>query len=102
MPDNTDIGIYRSKDYEVFKYKLNPLAHGIVDLILTGQTASTLFVSKGVTNNLSYVFGMTDRYNLVAKYGADILGLNQNYWEQRQSTVYKSKLIEHIKEIINA
>ena len=94
-PDGTDIGIYQSKDYEIFKYKINPLAHGTIDLILTGQTASTLFPKKGSANGL-FTFGMNDRHNLL-RFGKDILGLNQQWFVNRQKEVYVSKLMKEIK-----
>lgn len=95
-PDNSKIGTYRSKEYRKFKSILNPKAGGYVDLLLTGQTASSLFVHKG-TQNGSFIFGMNDRYNLIGKYGKDILGLNQNWFINRQKEKYVSELMKEIK-----
>jgi hypothetical protein len=95
-PNDTDIGHYRSKAYEDFKYRLNPLAYGTADLILTGQTANSLFLHKG-SQARGFIFGMKDRYNLLGEYGWDILGLNENTFFNRQQSVYVKALLQTIK-----
>lgn len=96
-PDDTKIGTYRSKEYRRFKEILNPKANGYVDLLLTGQTASTLFPQKG-SENSGFIFGMNDTHNLIGRYEKDILGLNQNWFVNRQKEVYLNKLIQEIKQ----
>ena len=95
-PDGTDIGHYRSKAYELYKYQLNPLAYGTVDLLLTRQTASTLFVHRGSQNG-GFIFGMNDTHNLIGRYGKDILGLNKQWFDNRQSAFYRLQLIQEIQ-----
>jgi hypothetical protein len=41
---------------------------------------------------------MNDQYNLVGKYGKDILGLNQETFEKRQADIYRYTLIYIIKK----
>lgn len=95
-PDESKIGTYRNKNYRELKKVLNPKANGYVDLLLTGQTASTLFVHKGSEKG-SFIFGMKDTHNLIGRYGKDIMGLNQTWFINRQKEVYLSKLIQEIK-----
>lgn len=102
-PDGNIIGKYSMSDegqaYADFKNQRNPLAGwGNVDLLLTRQTANSLFVrpfGKG------YLFEMKDRYNLVGKYGKDILGLNQETFNQRQRDLYRYALMQDIQKILN-
>lgn len=96
-PNNEKIGIYRDAEYAIFKDQINPRANGYVDLLLTRQTASTLFVHQGNSKS-SFIFGMTDRYNLVGKYGRDILGLNQQWFDKRQNDIYRITLVYSIKK----
>lgn len=88
---------YRSADYAIFKSQINPLAKGHVDLLLSRQTARTLFVRKGLTDS-GFTFGMQDYHNLLDKYGNGILGLNQDWFVNRQKEVYLNKLIQEIKQ----
>lgn len=94
-PDGRDIGYYHNNEYGYYKFKLNPLAHGTIDLILTGKTASSLFIRKGSANGL-FTFGMNDTNNLL-RFGKDILGLNQQWFVNRQKEVYLRKLVTEIK-----
>lgn len=96
LPDGNRIGYYRDKNYREFKQTLNPLASGTVDLILTGRTVSTLFVRRSGSPR-AYIFGMNDRYNLIGKYGIDILGLNEQTFEQREARAYAPELVKLIK-----
>lgn len=83
---------YRSADYAIFKREINPLAKGHVDLLLSRQTAKTLFVRKGLTNS-GFTFGMTDYHNLLGKYGNGILGLDQEWFNKRQADIYRITLV---------
>lgn len=97
-PDNTKIGIYKDAEYAIFKDHINPRANGYVDLLLTRQTASSLFV---VPNSVGFTFKMNDRHNLIGKYGDAILGLNQDYFNQRQKDVYRLTLSVEMQKILN-
>lgn len=95
-PDGNRIGFYRDPEYAIFKEQINPRADGTVDLLLSRQTASTLFVSKGNKNG-SFIFGMNDTHNLIGRYGIDILGLNQEWFNKRQNDIYRLTLVFDIK-----
>jgi hypothetical protein len=95
-PDGDKIGVYRSAEYAIFKDQINPRADGYVDLLLTRQTANTLFVQS--LRNRKYLFGMKDYHNLIGRYGLDILGLNQETFEKRQADIYRYTLIYIIKK----
>jgi hypothetical protein len=99
-PNNNIIGEYRDPEYQEMKYFKNPRARGYVDLILTGQTASTLIVKPYY--NKAFLFSINDQHNLVGKYGLDILGINKDYWDNRQRDIYRYVLIQDIKKILNA
>ena len=96
-PDGTRIGTYRDPEYKQIKLAQNPKADGYVDLLYTWRTARSLFVHIGSEPN-GYLFGWTDNYNLVGKYGLDILGLNQEWFLKRQKDIYRYTMIFQIKK----
>jgi len=96
-PSGDKIGTYRDPEYAIFKDQINPKGNGYVDLLLTRQTANSLFVHRA-SQPREFIFGMNDRYNLVGKYGLDILGLNQETFDKRQSDIYRYTLIYIIKK----
>lgn len=101
-PDKEIIGYYSNSemgyDYADFKNKINPRAgFGNVDLILTGQTSRSLFV-KPAQKKGDYIFGMNDSHNLIGRYGMDILGLNQDWFNNRQNQIYRLTLVYNIKK----
>lgn len=95
-PDGSIIGNYRDPEYKDAKYYMNPLAGGHVDLMFTKRTANSLFIKK--THPSSFIFDWNDRYNLVGKYGLDILGINKEYFDQRQKDIYRYTLIYQINK----
>ena len=102
-PDGEKIGQYSKTDegqmYADFKNQINPLAgFGNVDLLLTRRTANTLFIREF---GKGYMFGMRDTHNLVGRYGVDILGLNQETFNQRQKDIYRYVLINDISKVLN-
>lgn len=99
-PDGRLIGMYRDPFYATEKYYLNPLAKGNVDLILTGSFTNKLFVKQ---YGKGYLFDSTDvkTGNLLGKYGLDIMGLNQEWFNKRQSEIYKFTLQVQIRKILN-
>jgi len=96
-PNGEKIGTYRSAEYAIFKDQINPRANGYVDLLLTRQTANSLFIHRA-NQPREFLFGMFDRYNLVGRYGLDILGLNQETFDKRQADIYRYTLIYVIKK----
>lgn len=92
LPNGEAIGQYRSPGYAALKYSMNPMAGGDVDLILTGAFSNSLFVvSKG---DSKFIFDATDskKASLVDKYGEDIMGLNQQAFEDLQRKDLKEQL----------
>lgn len=88
LPDGSLIGNYKSAEYAIDKYQMNPLAGGHVDLILTRSFTNQLYVEK--VQPRTYLFNSSDykTNSLIGKYSIDIMGLNQEYWNNRQKEVY--------------
>ena len=78
---NDTFDTYRSKNYEIFKSRLNPSAGGNVDLILTGAFVDAMYLLKPKQGR--YKFGNTDKKRNILKemYGDNIFGLNQRVFE---------------------
>lgn len=98
MPDGSRIGFYRNPAYRLYKTEKNPLAGGTVDLINTGSYTRQLFVDD--LSNSKYIFDSRDDKTdlLVAKYGADILGLNETTWINFQNDEVVPELGKYIKK----
>ena len=97
-PDGKKIGKYKDAEYAFFKQAINPMANGYVDLMLSRSFVGKMYVrpfTKG-----SYLFDSTDYKtgNLVGKYGLDIMGLNQDWFEKRQKDVYTFVLVNRIRK----
>jgi len=92
---------YRSKNYEIFKSKKNPLAGGSVDLILTGKFVNAMFLKSQMKGK--YFFGNRDSKAkmLANKYGNDIFGLNQKVFSKFQKDIIKNRFIRQIKQRLN-
>lgn len=100
-PDGNKIGRYSDPEYAYFKSQINPLAgFGNVDLLLTRQFTGKMFVKPYAAG---YIFDTTDekRGNLLGKYGIEIMGLNQDWFTQRQKDIYKNVLLFDISRILN-
>lgn len=98
-PNGKRIGGYQNGEYANEKNQMNPLAgFGNVDLIYSHSFTSKLFLKQYESN--SYIFNSTDNKtdNLIGKYGLDIMGLNQEWFNQRQKDIYKYTLIFQIKK----
>jgi len=99
LPDGGVIGVYRNPNYQIMKQRMNPLAGGDVDLILTGKFTNQLFVKS--LNNSRFIFDSQDEKTsmLKARYTDDIMGLNTETFEKLQKEKYAPKLITYIKQI---
>ncbi len=99
-PNGKKIGEYRNAEYAIFKDNINPLANGYVDLLLTRQFSSKLFVR---TFGSGFMFNSTDNKtgSLIGQYGIDIMGLNQDWFNNRQRNIYKPVLDFEISRILN-
>lgn len=105
-PDGTKIGRYSQSDegqsYADFKYQRNPLAgFGNVDLLLTRSFFNSLFLQP--YRRRAFIFKGNDvkTNDLIRKYGIDILGISQEYFDQRQSEIYRLVLVYNIKRYAN-
>jgi hypothetical protein len=97
LPNYKKIGRYASDDYAHKKYLINPLAgYDNVDLMVTGSFVNSFFV-RNATTRRAFIFGANDTNDLVGRYGKDILGLNQKWFENRQKEKYVSDLVNEIK-----
>lgn len=96
--DDKTLLSYRSKGYEIFKSKLNPIAGGAVDLILSGRFVDAMFLLK--PTNGKYLFGNLDskKQVLTQKYGINIFGLNQKVFTKFQIDIIKPRFIRKLKE----
>lgn len=101
MPDGSLIGNYRSAEYAIDKYQMNPSADGHVDLMLTRAFVNHLFVEQ--VRPRAFLFNSTDwkTNHLISKYTIDIMGINQKYWETRQKEVYLPVFMFQIKRKAN-
>lgn len=98
-PDGSLIGTYKSLNYELFKAKLNPLAGGTVDLILTGKFSNQLYV-KSLGNSQFQFDSLDDKAPMLfQKYGQENRSLNKDTFNDLQRDKYAPKLIKHIKQI---
>lgn len=102
-PDGDKIGYYSNSemgyDYADFKNKINPLAgFGNVDLLLTRSFYNKMFL---IGNNRQFIFESSDikTPNLKAKYGLDIMSISQEWFNTRQSDIYRLVLQQQIKDI---
>jgi len=102
-PDGNKIGRYSLSDegqnYADFKNQVNPLAgFGNVDLLLTRRFFNSMFVTPYYKG--AYIFDAKDekRNLLIAKYGLDIMGISQEYFDKRQKEIYSIALIYNIKK----
>lgn len=100
MPDGSLIGRYRDAEYAIFKQQINPLAGGNVDLIYEGGFTKGLVVKP---TERGFIFDSTDykSASLEKKYGEDIFGLNQEYFNQRQKDVYRLVLSVNIQKVLH-
>ena len=103
-PDGSTIGEYSSspmgREYAIFKQQINPMAGGTVDLILTGSTRDKMRIeslgdSKFTLNSKDNKWG-----GLKAKYGAQISGINERFWNDLQKNYYAPELFNRIRNIL--
>ena len=103
-PDGSSIGEYSSspmgREYAVFKQHINPMAGGSVDLILTGSTRDKMkaqYLGSG-----KYTLNSTDHKwsGLKEKYGQQISGINNDFWNALQKFEYAPQLFNNIRNKI--
>lgn len=99
------IGEYRSAWYGDFKTRMNPLAGGNVDLILTGAFTSGMYLE--LMSRGSYKIDSKDaKRDLLVKgggnrrgYGSDIFGLGGEYKSKAINKNFRRVLIEKVKSV---
>lgn len=99
-PDGSDIGTYRSEGYRLFKQSRNPFAGGKVDLILTGAYKNAIKVLSLGNSQFTLRSSDSKRDDLIAKYGVENEGINNEVWETLQKFEYTPKLFDKIRPII--
>jgi hypothetical protein len=95
-PDGTRIGVYKDAEYYFFKREINPFANGYVDLMLTRSFVNSMKVNPFTKG--TYLFRANDPNDLGNRYGIDIFGLNQEWFEKRQKEIYVYPLLRQIKQ----
>lgn len=92
------IGRYANEKYELFKAKLNPMAGGAVDLILTGSTVEKLFL--GEKGGDFIIKSADEKYGMLAeKYGAEQFGITEDEKEKILSEITENIVEKIIEEI---
>lgn len=96
-PSGDKIGVYKDAEYAIFKDRINPFADGYVDLLLTRSFYNKMKLFS--VANKKYIFNSSDTKTayLTNKYGNDIMGINQAWFEQRQRDIYRLTLVQMIK-----
>ena len=95
------IGDYRSPSYAAFKQRLNPVAGGKVDLILTGAYVRSL-KTKSLGNGQYKVESDDEKAKgLIAKYDPNNTGrlntINQEVFLGRQKSVHAPLLVKKLR-----
>ena len=98
-PDGQRIGSYRNEAYRLFKMRLNPLAQGSVDLILTGKTKRGLRV-EALGNRRFKIKSNTEYWpKLIEKYGGINQTINRRVFNGLQKRKYGPALNRELKKI---
>ena len=99
-PNNTKIGKYRDAEYAFFKQAINPLGDGYVDLLLTRSFLNKMRLQADVKRE--FIFNSSDpkQDKLLGMYGLDILKINQKWFEERQTQIYKFRLTFEINKYL--
>ena len=100
-PDGSKIGVYRDPEYAIFKQHINPKAGGYVDLMLMRNFTGGLFVRPFTKRSFLFDSSDSKTANLIGKYGMDIMGLNQDWFDKRQNDIYRLVLYYEIQKILN-
>ena len=101
-PDGGDIGDYQSDSYSVFKQSINPFAGGKVDLILTGAYERAIKVLSLGSSKFTLRSSDSKRDDLIAKYGVENEGINEEIWNKLQKFDYAPELFNKIRPKIES
>ena len=98
LPNYKSIGFYQNTDYAFRKYNLNPLAgYGKVDLQLTGAFVNSFFLVRKSRSEYTFDASNTKKPFLIDRYGEDIMGLNQQTFNEFQRERVLPEVIQYIK-----
>lgn len=93
------IGEYKSPWYGDFKTRMNPMAGGNVDLILTGAFTSNMYLETMSRGTFKIDSKDGKRNDLVRKYGSDIFGLGGEYKAKAINKRFRSVLMDNIRKV---
>lgn len=95
------IGQYNSKDYEVFKYSINPLAHGVVDLTLTGALGNAITITKK-SSNIFEIYSKDFKFDKISeKYGIENFNLNEAELKKLFEEIYNEMISLYMQNVWN-
>lgn len=80
-PDGRPIGTYRNYSYARMKQRMNPMAGGKVDLMLTKSFVRAMRVTRSRGNKYTFLNSDKKRQKLMSRYGVDIFGLSQKTFD---------------------
>lgn len=90
---------YKSPWYGDFKARMNPLAGGNPDLILTGAFTSSMYLETMSRGTFKIDSKDGKRNELVRKYGSDIFGLGGDYKSKAINKRFRAVLMENIRNV---
>lgn len=96
-PDGSIIGRYQDTEYAIFKQTINPKANGNVDLMVMRSFVGKMQVVPRSKRGFLFYSSDEKQDRLIGKYGIDILSINQEYFNQRQASLYSIVLVQQIK-----
>lgn len=99
-PNGNIIGKYRNLEYGIMKYNINPKAQGNVDLILTGSFSSKMFVVPTSRSKFTFLSNDDKSDSLQKKYGSEIMGLNQDTFDELLKREALPLFIQEIKKYV--
>jgi hypothetical protein len=99
---NNTTAKYANRDYALAKHEQNPRAgFSVTDLILTGSFINSFKIKK--PNKGLYQFTATDSKSneLIGKYSDEIMGLNQETFDEFQLEKIKPLFVKDLQEVVN-
>lgn len=97
-PDGSLIGAYRNIGYSLFKERLNPLARGHVDLILTGRFVGSAYLKNLMRGRYQVGFRDEKAAKLINDYGKQIQGIDQKSFNKLQREVISPRYWKRLKQ----
>lgn len=93
------IGRYHDPEYRLFKQRLNPMAGGNVDLMLTGSLVENLTLKK-IGDGVYQIISTDEKYaKLAAKYGSEEFGITDEQRYQLYEDIASLSIEEIFKQL---